>query len=78
MNMHVSPSKQNEGLAGQWPLDEALMKYERRRNKAAMADYQENVARARFDPMPAKYSNFAQRCAAMRKIPGGSSWRARE
>lgn len=44
----------HEGLVGQTPLDGALMRYERRRNEATMADYGENIARARFDPMPAK------------------------
>jgi len=40
------------GLAGQSPLDEALLKYEQRRNDATMADYQENIAGARFSPIP--------------------------
>ena len=44
----------HEGLAGQSSFDQALMRYEQRRNGATMADYRENIARARFDPMPAK------------------------
>ena len=44
----------HEGLAGLLPLDEALMKCEQRRNQATIADYQENIARATFDAMPAK------------------------
>jgi flavin-dependent dehydrogenase len=42
----------HEGLAGDRPLNEALMVYERRRNEATMADYRENIAQARFDPAP--------------------------
>jgi flavin-dependent dehydrogenase len=38
----------HEGLAGQCPLDEALMRYERRRNEATMSEYRENIAAARF------------------------------
>jgi len=41
----------HEGLAGQCPLDDALMRYERRRNEATMAEYRENVAAARFTPI---------------------------
>ena len=44
----------HEGLAGQSPMDEALMRYERRRNEATMADYRENMAAARFVDMPAE------------------------
>jgi len=42
----------HEGLAGQSPMDEALMTYERRRNEATMADYRENMAAAKFAGMP--------------------------
>jgi len=42
----------HEGLGGVRPLNEALMAYERRRNKATMADYRENIAQARFGPAP--------------------------
>jgi len=45
----------NQGLTGQYPLDEALVTYERRRNEATLADYRENIARARFEPMPAEF-----------------------
>jgi flavin-dependent dehydrogenase len=41
----------HEDLAGQCPLDDALMKYERRRNEATMAEYRKNVAAARFAPV---------------------------
>ena len=41
----------HEGLAGQCPLDEALMRYERRRNEATMAEYRENIAAAKFTPI---------------------------
>jgi len=41
----------HEGLAGQCALDEALMRYERRRNKATMGEYRENIAAARFAPV---------------------------
>jgi hypothetical protein len=40
-----------EGLAGQRPLDEALMRYERQRNEATMAEYRDNIAAARFSPV---------------------------
>jgi flavin-dependent dehydrogenase len=41
----------HEGLAGQRPLDEALMRYERQRNEATMAEYRDNIAAARFSPV---------------------------
>src|SRR5215469_2559626 len=41
----------HEGLAGRCPLDDALMKYERRRNEATLAEYRENIAAARFTPV---------------------------
>jgi len=41
----------HEDLAGQCPLDDALMRYERRRNEATMAEYRENIAAARFAPV---------------------------
>jgi flavin-dependent dehydrogenase len=44
----------HQGLAGQSPLDEALMRYERRRNDATIGDYRENIARAGFGPIPAE------------------------
>ena len=33
-------------------MDEALARYEHRRNEATMADYRENIAGASFNPMP--------------------------
>lgn len=50
----------HEGLIGQTPLDEALMTYERRRNDATMAEYRENIAWARFSPMPAEILQLRQ------------------
>ena len=41
----------HEGLAEQCPVHDALMSYERRRNEAAMAEYRENIAAARFTPV---------------------------
>jgi flavin-dependent dehydrogenase len=41
----------HEGLAGQCPLDDALTRYEYRRNEATMAEYRENIAAARFAPI---------------------------
>ena len=41
----------HEGLAGQCPLDDAVVKYEHRRNEATMAEYRENIAAARFTPI---------------------------
>jgi 2-polyprenyl-6-methoxyphenol hydroxylase-like FAD-dependent oxidoreductase len=43
----------HEGLAGQTPLNEALARYERRRNEATITEYRENIEQARFKPMPA-------------------------
>ena len=44
----------HEGLAGHTPLHKALLAYERRRNEATVADYRENIVRARFTPPPAE------------------------
>lgn len=44
----------HEGLAGYCPLDDALMRYERRRNEATTAEYRENIAAARFPPVSAE------------------------
>ena len=41
----------HEGLVGQCPWDDGLMRYERRRNEATMAEYRENIAAARFTPV---------------------------
>lgn len=42
----------HEGLTGQRPWDETLVRYEHRRNEATTADYRENIAGAKFDPLP--------------------------
>jgi SAM-dependent methyltransferase len=41
----------HEGLAGQCALDEALIRYERRRNEATIGEYRENIAAAHFTPV---------------------------
>src|SRR5215469_1131224 len=41
----------HEGLAGQCAWDDALVRYERRRNEATMREYRENIAAARFTPV---------------------------
>ena len=41
----------HEGLAGQGPVHDALMSYERRRNEATIEEYRENIAAARFTPV---------------------------
>ena len=41
----------HESLAGNCPLNGALMEYERQRNEATMAEYRENVAAAKFTPI---------------------------
>jgi flavin-dependent dehydrogenase len=40
----------DDGLSGRRPLGEALADYERRRNAATRADYEQNLALARFTP----------------------------
>jgi flavin-dependent dehydrogenase len=42
----------DEGLSQRRPLAEALEQYERRRNEATLADYQQNVQLARLQPPP--------------------------
>jgi flavin-dependent dehydrogenase len=42
----------DEGLSGRRPLDESLADYERRRNEATLAEYQENLQLARLQPLP--------------------------
>ena len=44
----------HDGLSAQHPMSEALKTYERLRNEATMAEYRENISRARFVPMPAE------------------------
>ncbi len=55
-----------DGLGGSRPLREALADFERKRNDASAADYQENIASARFTPFPPEF--FAVR-AAVRHRP---------
>jgi len=50
----------HEGLTGRARLNEALMTYERRRNDATMAEYRENIAWARFSPMPSEILQLRQ------------------
>ena len=52
--------------AGTRPLSEALADFEKKRNDASAADYQENIAAARFAPFPPQF--FAVR-AAVRDRP---------
>ena len=40
------------GLAGIRPLDEALAEYARGRDEATLPDYRQNLAMARFEPLP--------------------------
>jgi 2-polyprenyl-6-methoxyphenol hydroxylase-like FAD-dependent oxidoreductase len=40
------------GLTAQCPFEDGLADYERRRNEASAADYQQNVSAARFQPFP--------------------------
>jgi 2-polyprenyl-6-methoxyphenol hydroxylase-like FAD-dependent oxidoreductase len=54
------------GLGGAQPMDDALAAFERQRNQASAADYEENLAAARFTPMPPEA--FALR-AAVRHNP---------
>lgn len=50
----------HEGLTGQTPLNDALKTYEHRRNDATMAEYRENIAWARFLPIPAEILQVRQ------------------
>lgn len=51
----------DDGLSGRQPLPAALAEYERRRNEATLSDYRENLALARFEPIPAE--QYALRAA---------------
>jgi len=44
----------HEALAEECAWNEGLLKYERRRNEATMGEYRENIALARFGPIPAE------------------------
>jgi flavin-dependent dehydrogenase len=48
----------DQGLSGRSPLDEAMAGYERRRNEAAMPDYQQNLHMAQFKPVPEDVSRL--------------------
>jgi 2-polyprenyl-6-methoxyphenol hydroxylase-like FAD-dependent oxidoreductase len=55
-----------KGLGGTRTLSDALGEFERKRNEASAADYEENIAAARFTPFPPQF--FAIR-AAVRNHP---------
>jgi flavin-dependent dehydrogenase len=59
-----------DGLNGIRPMDEALADYEKARNAASAADYQENLAAARFTPLPPQV--IAAR-AALRDDPAAAT-----
>ena len=44
-----------DGLGGTRPLNDALADFEKKRNEASAADYQENIAAARFTPFPPEF-----------------------
>ena len=50
-----------DGFAGRRPVEAALADYEARRNRATLADYQENLAAAQLKPLPAE--QYALRAA---------------
>jgi flavin-dependent dehydrogenase len=54
-----------DGLGGTRPLNDALADFEKKRNDASAADYQENIAAARFTPFPPEF--FAVRAAVKNK-----------
>jgi flavin-dependent dehydrogenase len=43
----------SDGLASRRPMDEALAEYEKTRNEASAADFDQNIAEARFPTVPA-------------------------
>jgi 2-polyprenyl-6-methoxyphenol hydroxylase-like FAD-dependent oxidoreductase len=43
----------SDGLSSQRPMDEALADFEAKRNAASAADFDQNIAEARFAPVPA-------------------------
>jgi 2-polyprenyl-6-methoxyphenol hydroxylase-like FAD-dependent oxidoreductase len=59
-----------DGLSGVRPMAEALAEYEKARNAASAADYAENLAAARFTPLPPQV--IAAR-AAMRDDPAAAT-----
>jgi 2-polyprenyl-6-methoxyphenol hydroxylase-like FAD-dependent oxidoreductase len=50
----------HEGLSGGRPMEQALGAYERARNSAAMDDHRQNIALARFSPMPPEFMRLRQ------------------
>jgi flavin-dependent dehydrogenase len=48
----------DDGFAGRHPLDAALVDYERRRNEATLPDYHQNLALARFEPLPPDFARL--------------------
>ena len=65
-----------DGLNGRAVLADALAEYERRRNEASATDYTENVAAARFAPLPPQVLAIR---AAVRDKPEDAArlWKAR-
>jgi 2-polyprenyl-6-methoxyphenol hydroxylase-like FAD-dependent oxidoreductase len=55
----------HEGLGGSRTLSDALADFERRRNHASAADYEENITAAQFTPFPPQF--FALRAAVRDK-----------
>jgi flavin-dependent dehydrogenase len=60
----------DDGLSGNRPLEAALAEYERRRNKATLSDYYENLHMAQLGPMPPDVLRLRQ---ALRDKPADSS-----
>jgi flavin-dependent dehydrogenase len=65
-----------DGLSGRSVLADALAEYERRRNEASATDYAENIASARFAPLPPQVLAIR---AAVRDRPEEATrlWKAR-
>ena len=65
-----------DGLNGRAVLADALAEYERRRNEASATDYAENIAAARFAPLPPQVLAIR---AAVRDKPEDAArlWKAR-
>jgi 2-polyprenyl-6-methoxyphenol hydroxylase-like FAD-dependent oxidoreductase len=65
-----------DGLGGRATLEAALAEYERRRNEASAKDYSENIAAARFTPLPPQALAIR---AAVRHAPLEATrfWKAR-
>jgi flavin-dependent dehydrogenase len=48
----------HSGLSGRYLLEQAMADYECQRNKATMVDYQQNLDRAQFKPLPAEMAQL--------------------